>query len=339
MKKLIAIALVLACGSVQASVNPGVVLTVGQWIIKNSNRVYYVQVEGHGSTETEARHNGFVLASEQAIGTVILSERESSKQQLVRNDVASYSSAYVDDFKILAKTMSNNEVVLKMDVWVAHSAIAKRLLNTSRTEGSIDGGRISAQVQTLQHERKSADRLLKMVLTDYPRRAFSVELEKTQVSVDANRTPQLEVAFHLSWNKQYLDGLAEAVTAINQRTDCGGFLGCRNVSSEIQVAGTRAWFNDNVAEQMMRTEMIQSGPAIRMTIVDTAGTEQFKQCFYAKELDHRDHATWHYVNVGYNKVTINGNASKRFNTFINLSKLPVANLDQVNLAVVRGSNC
>ena len=38
-------------------------------------------------------------------------------------------------------------------------------------------------------------------------------------------------------------------------------------------------------------------------------------------------------------VTINGKAVKRFNTFIDLSQVSVANLDQVTVSVVRGSSC
>jgi hypothetical protein len=85
--------------------------------------------------------------------------------------------------------------------------------------------------------------------------------------------------------------------------------------------------------------MIQSQPTIRMTILDSAGNEQVKQCFYAKELDHRDHSSWYYVNVNYNKVNINGNATKRYNTFVDLSKVNATQLDQINVSIVRGPTC
>jgi hypothetical protein len=228
---------------------------------------------------------------------------------------------------------------------VRPSKIANRLLNRSATAGTVEGGRISTQIQTLQHERTSGDRLLKSVLADYPKRAFVIEMDKTQVMFDANRTGQLEVAFWLSWSKEYLESIAEALSAINQRSDCGGLFGCRNVASQIDVirpgfgSTTQTWFNDKVADQMVRKEMIQSQPTIRISIVDTSGKEQFKQCFYAKELDYRDHSAWYYVNQDHDRVAINGKAVKRFNTFIDLSRLPTANLDQVKIAIVRGPNC
>jgi hypothetical protein len=183
------------------------------------------------------------------------------------------------------------------------------------------------------------------VLADYPKRAFVIELDKTQVIFDANRTGQLEVAFWLSWSPVYLESIAEALSAINQRSDCGGLFGCRGVASQIDVtrpgfgSTTQAWFNDTVAEQMVRAELVNSNPVIRISILDTSGREQFKGCLFAKELDHRDHSAWYYVNQTHDRVAINGRAVKRFNTFIDLSRLPTANLDQVKVAIVRGPNC
>ena len=143
MKKLI-VAAVLAVSTAVHALNPSVVITVGQWLIKSSDRVYYVQVEGRGHTESEARRNGFALAVEQAVGTLVLSEREAVQQKLTRQEVTNYSSGYVDNFKILNKTIHGNEVTVTMDVWVAHSAIANRLFGRSEVAGQVDGARIGA---------------------------------------------------------------------------------------------------------------------------------------------------------------------------------------------------
>jgi hypothetical protein len=349
MKRLIATAVTVMCLAVPAAAAPpqhlGLAITVGQWIIKNSKRVYYVQVEARGRTEEEARRNGFALAVGQAIGTLILVERESAQQVLTKNEIASYSSGYVDNFKIVNTHTAGGSTVLTMDVWVSHSAIATRVLGKSESAGRIEGGRIAAQLQTLQHERTSADQVLQMVLTDFPRRAFVVEMDKTRVLYDRNRNAQLEVSFWLFWDERYIESMAEAVTAISHRSDCGGLFGCRHVASRVEVEragfGTtaQAWFNDNVAEQMIRREMIYSRPAMRVAIVDTAGTEQFKQCFFAKELDHRDPSPRHYVNVGHDLAAINGKAVNRFNLLIDLSQVPVANLDQVKVSMVRAASC
>jgi hypothetical protein len=324
----------------------GTGITVARWIYETSSeKVLYVEVIGEGSTIDQARQQGFRLAVEHAVGTVVASETEVRNDRQARDEIITYASGYVDRFEVVEQQRVGNRTLVNMKVWVRPSKIANRLLNRSATAGTVEGGRISTQIQTLQHERTSGDRLLKSVLADYPKRAFVIEMDKTQVMFDANRTGQLEVAFWLSWSKEYLESIAEALSAINQRSDCGGLFGCRNVASQIDVirpgfgSTTQTWFNDKVADQMVRKEMIQSQPTIRISIVDTSGKEQFKQCFYAKELDYRDHSAWYYVNQDHDRVAINGKAVKRFNTFIDLSRLPTANLDQVKIAIVRGPNC
>jgi hypothetical protein len=325
----------------------GTGITVARWIYEaaSAEKVLYVEVIGEGSTVEQARQQGFRLAVEHAVGTVVSSETEVRNDRVARDEIITYASGYVDRFEVVEQQRVGNRVLVNMKVWVKPSRIANRLLNRSATAGTVEGGRISTQIQTLQHERSSGDRLLKSVLADFPKRAFVIELDRTQVVFDANRTGQLEVAFWLSWNRDYLDSIAEALSAINQRSDCGGLFGCRNVASQIDVVRprlgttTQTWFNDRVADEMVRREMIQSQPTIRIAIMDMSGREQFKQCFYAKELDYRDHSAWYYVNQSYDRVSINGRAVKRFNTYIDLSRLPTANLDQVKIDIVRGPNC
>lgn len=317
-----------------------------KWLVSGTERVLYVEVTGEGATVDQARQQGFRLAVEHAVGTVVASETEVRDARVRRDEIITYASGYVDRFETTDQQWVNGgRVQIKMKIWIRSSKLANRLLNKSETAGAVEGGRISAQIQTIQHERTSGDRLLKTVLADFPARAFRVEMEKTQVTFDANRQGQLAVAFYLSWSPEYIDSIAEAVAATNQRRECDSFPGCANVTSEIEIrrqgfgSTTRARFDDTVADQSIRTEMIQSAPAIRVSIVDAQGNEQFKQCFYAKELDHRDHAPWYYVNVKHGKITLDGSAVKRFNTSINLSKLPTDRLDQVKVAIVRSTGC
>ena len=326
----------------------GTGIAVARWIFEGSEKVLYIEVIGEGGTSEQARQQGFRLAVEHAVGTVVTSETEVRNDRIVRDEIITYASGYVDRFDIVEQQQVNNRVLVNMKVWVRSSKIANRLLNRSAAAGAVEGGRISTQIQTLQKERSSGDRLLKSVLADFPKHAFVVQLDKTQVLFDANRTGQLEVAFWLSWSKEYLESIAEALTAISHQSGCGDlFSRCRNIESQIDVvrpgfaSTTQTWFNDKVAEQMVRAELVNSNPVIRISILDTLGKEQFKGCLFAKELDYREYAPWYYVKLGSNKaphsmVVINGGAIKRYNTYIDLSHLPAANLDQIKVDIVRG---
>jgi hypothetical protein len=134
MKKLIAVVLFLALGVAHANSNVSIAITIGQWLLKNQNQSFYIQVEAQGANDNEARRNGFVLAVDQAVGTLILSERESDKKQLIKNDVYNYSSGYVTDYKILSKSTRGNNSVMVMDIWVSHSASNHNNGHKSRTD-------------------------------------------------------------------------------------------------------------------------------------------------------------------------------------------------------------
>ena len=319
-------------------------ISLVRWLTTGPEKVLYVEAVGEGTTVDQARQQGFRLAVEHAVGTVVASETEVRNSRVARDEIITYAAGFVDRFEIVNQQQLDNRIQLRMKIWVKPSKLANRLLNESKAAGSVDGGRISAQLQSLMHERKSGDRLLQSVLADYPRRAFKIELEKTRVIFDANRNGQLEVAFYLAWSNEYLDSIAEAITAITQQPKCG-FLGCNNSTSEVSVSRrgfastTTASFDDHTAEQLIRTEMIQSQPTIKLVILDSAGNEQFKQCLYAKELDHRDYSSWYYVNVTPNKVNINGGPNKRYSTFINLSEINSNRLDQIKVSIVRGPGC
>ena len=326
----------------------GTGITVARWIYETaSEKILYVEVIGEGTTVDQARQQGFRLAVEHAVGTVVASETEVRNDRVARDEIITYAAGYVDRFEVVEQQQVGNRVLVNMKVWVRPSRIANRLLNRSATAGTVEGARISTQIQTLQHERKSGDRLLSSVLADFPHRSFYIHLEKTQVMFDSNRTGQLEVKFHLQWSREYLESIAEALTAISHRPDsqCGGIFGCRNISFQTEVirpgfgSNTRAWFTDTAVEQLVRSNLVNSNPSIRITILDTAGREQFKQCFSARELDHDAPAPFYYVNSSHNKVAVNGTAGKWFNIYIDLSRLPTTSLDQVKVDIVRKSNC
>lgn len=325
----------------------GTGIAVARWIFEGSEKVLYVEVIGEGNSVDSARQQGFRLAVEHAVGTVVSSETEVRNDRQARDEIITYASGYVDRFEVVEQQQINGRVLVNMKIWVRSSRIANRLLNKSATAGGVEGGRISTQIQTLQYERSSGDRLLKSVLADFPQRAFFVHLDKTRVIFDENRNGQLEVKFHLQWSREYLDSISEALTAMSHRPDseCGGVFGCRNISFQTEVirpgfgSNTRAWFTDNVVEQMLVGNLINSGPSIRIVIVDTSGREQFKQCFSARELNHDAPAPLYFVNLTPNKIAINGTAGKWFNISIDLSRLPTASLDQVKVDITRKSNC
>lgn len=192
---------------------PSVVLTVGQWVIKNTKQVYYVRVEGNGRTNQEARNNAFRKAVELAVGVVIAGETEVSSDVLIRNDVVGYSSGVIDDFKIIRET--NTSVVV--DVWVSNSEIANRLESVGKSigHGNIDGEKIrrewerkTTQVGSWNNRSSDAVRLTSLVLNDYPRLAYEPVVTQTEI-IDINGKPALQMVIVTKFSERYIAALSD----------------------------------------------------------------------------------------------------------------------------------
>lgn len=317
-----------------------IALTVGQWMMKDRVETYYLRVKAAGRDEQDARDQAFRLAVNQAIGSLTLSETQVRNGELQRHEIINYSSGYIHDFKILDRYNDGRDMVIEIDVWVRKSQIADRLLNKSADAGSVEGGRISQQIESLQHQRATGDRVLATVLADFPTRAFDVAIEPTQVVFDRNRQGILKVPFHVRWNSQYIASLSEAVTVINQRGDCGRswLKKCRH-TAVVHAGHASGYFDDTVAQDLMHREMIISRPMVKLTILDNMGATRFQQCFSFPELDHSNYSPHRFTDIGPGIFTVNHRFVKRFEINLNLSTLPAAQLDRVDLAIVRGRQC
>jgi hypothetical protein len=267
----------------------GIVLMVGKWIYDYNSKqeVFYIEVAGDGATSQQARMNGFRLAVEQAIGTLISSETEVQNGRIVRDEIISYAAGFVDRFEIISEQATSKGIRVSMRVWVRKSALSDRLLNRSATTGHIDGARASVQLQTLNQERATGDALLQQVLNDFPRRAFDIQLKPTDV-VRQNRTAIMEINFIMTWNRDYLRSLWTALEATSQRTNRpvatitvggGGWFGG---------FGGAARYDDNYKLQLMADRMMFSLPTVLVTVRGARQEVLFASCYMYQELDHQE---------------------------------------------------
>lgn len=323
-----------------------IALTVGTWVMTQDNRkAFFVEVQSSAATKEQARREGFRLAVEHAVGNLIMSETNVRNGRMSSDEITTYASGYVDRFEIVSEKSIPGGVQLHMKVWVKHSTLANRLLNQSQGAGKVEGERVGAQIETFRQERQAGDRVLTNVLRDFPERAFDIRVEPTQVVVDNQRRPHLRIVFVMGWNQTYLTALGEAVTTINQRYNCSGWRNNCRATNTVKVAmnaiqsDPQAWFDDNVAWDIMHQHLILSRPQILVTIRDSANRKKFEQCMSAPELDQNSYAPWYYADIGPGAVTINGLRSKRFDGYLDLSNHRVESFDRVEVRAVRGNRC
>jgi hypothetical protein len=322
------------------------ILTAGQWLFSGGEKVYYIEVLGVGKTAEESRLNGFRLAVEQAVGSIIASETEVVNNRIARDEVISYASGYISKYEILWQGRDNtygHKTQLK--VWIKRSIIANRLLHESKVAGDLDGAKASVNLASIQYERQQGDRLVGVVLNDFYRRGMTIELKPSQVRFDNNRNGILIIPFRLSWNKDYLNSLIEAYKVTAQDTRPGQcFMNCIRNVSVVDISGTRLGFSDNTKTTALIQTMILSEPQVELTVFTNQDQVMHKQCFRWAALDHIDdyNQSTYFVDVSKTNIAnIRVNSQAFMDTAIQLKTTPntLEQAAKTQLKLVPKSQC
>lgn len=349
-----ALALCLAT-TVNAVVPPTSILSAGYWLVKDKRKIYQIDVETSGANLEAAKTEGFRLAVDQAVGSLLLSETEVENGSIKRRDIVVYASGFVENFVVLTQQDTTNGVKITMRVWVSHSQIADRLFAKSESSGEIDGNRAVAQLSTLNAERASGDRAVELVLRDFPARAFDVAIGGTNFTYDAYRRSSLEIPFVLQWNYAYLTALHEVLQRTSQNpegrncwgfsSDCGGVTFIRVISPP----GGPKWnntvgFNDYGKYGLVNAELVESRPKLFLTLRNNTGATVTQLCYNMPELDHVikfNIPTTYMVDVMPKQISVNGNKVIQTKIVVNLGQnyQSLGTLSQAELKVVRENQC
>lgn len=183
---------------------------------------YIIRVSGIGVTSEHARHDAFTKAIEYKMGSLVLSERESQNLKLVKNDIAVYSSGYIDKYKIVSESINGKNIVVTVDVVVSDSKIKNRLLGSGTNLKELEGNRHSVQHSSYIRDRLQGDKILNTVLNDYPAKAYNIRQGMHEVRLDAYRNMLLRIPYSMNWNYNYIVSLNEVLSLLQDGSN--GFM-------------------------------------------------------------------------------------------------------------------
>lgn len=184
-----------------------------------------LQVEGRGASLALAKQDAFRTAIEQVVGQVIVADQEVRGDKLTKNFISGYSAGYIDNYEILESRQSENSWYLKMNVSVASSKIAKRMLSSGNQSLMIEGQRLQAQLDTMLEQRDKGDQLISEVLGSYPYNAYVINSGQTELDIGPHRGSYIDIPYELHWSKFWLEALNEAlgIVAVDSKT-CNNWL-------------------------------------------------------------------------------------------------------------------
>ena len=117
----------------------------------------YIRTTGIGHTYEEAKNNAFREAIEYQVGVVIASERESYNDKLIKNEILAYSSAFVDEYKIISQRNIGNKVQVVVDVKLSLLRLSDRILSKGKDSKNLDGAKHDNQYKSFLENKQNGD--------------------------------------------------------------------------------------------------------------------------------------------------------------------------------------
>lgn len=337
MKRCI-LALLIACSLNAAAFDATRLATPSPWgavilavrsYIKEQKKVYYIQVESRAADFEKAKQQAFRLATEQVAGTVVLSESELRNNNLTRDEIITYSSGIVDEFRIVQRNDTPGSVHLVVDIWIAESAMAQRLLARSATEKGIKGSELATRTDSILDERQRGDAIFQAVLRDFPFRAFAVKMSKPQIAMDLNRNVVMFSDIEIAWDKKYIAAIYEAA----QRTGRKPCVWNCPPGPKFYIQG---WEFDDIQKLLLIDRHISGANLhVKMEIFDTRGNAALKNCVFLGSL-----ASLSMYGFGGNQLSLwEVPYRARLHTELGQNTAVMSNLDNIRIEIVNGSQC
>jgi len=324
---LAALSFAASAGSLSALLVPspiGIVIAVKSYL-KDQKKVYYIRVESQAPDFEKAKKQAFRLASEQVAGTVVLSESELRNSKLTREEIITYSSGLIDEYKIIERYDSPGATKLTMDVWIVESVMAQRLLAKSATDKGIDGVALSTRAESILDERSRGDDIFGAILRDFPRRAFSVKVSTPDIYMDAYRNTQVSVPVSIKWDKRYVAAFEDAAEKTGNKI-CK--FGCVDLRYFIQ----HREFYDVQKLVAIDNHFRLTQPTVMIEIQNIHGQPIKRVCYL--------HNVEFYSYYG-NSLKLIQNASHQFRASVNLGQdiASMAKTDNILVEIVTKSQC
>ena len=261
------------------------ILTACASTSNSTNSTGYFRATGLGNTYEEAKNNAFKEAIEYQVGVVIASERETYNEKLIKDEILAYSSAFVDEYKIISQQNIGNKIQVVADVKLSLLKLSDRILAKGKDSKNIDGVKHDVQYKSFIENKQKGDQLLASILNDYPKRAYNITQSNYVLTIDANRNQILTVPYTMQWNPNYIASFKDATRLVSDGNL--SFLERNGVGQKypgvVSIEKDNYYFNEHVTPIKIVYGMLDGNePFINMELKDNRNQTQYSKCFVPK---------------------------------------------------------
>lgn len=229
-----------------------------------------IVVTGEANSFEEAKHQAFKKAIDYEVGVIVDTERVTYNQELLQNQILSYSGGYILDYKVLSHIYIREEGLHKvqLDAVVATSKLKNFLLSHARYDGKFNGDNVRTQIDYYSKGLVDGDKLVINTLKYFPNQAMNVTVLEYGVKVDENRNFYLEVSYRLTWDQEYLDALVELLSV---------FATQQPSRSYVEIDGNFLYFYDQVFMNHLYNRMTRLD-FVEITLTNLRGDSLINKC-------------------------------------------------------------
>ena len=182
-----------------------------------SSPVYAIVVTGEGFTLEEAKQQAFKKAVEKEVGVIVDSERIVVNQDLISNQILTYSGGYVTSYTLIEHYPIGELQYVKLDVTVASSKLKDFILLQPHEILDFDGSQFKEIISSYKQQAIDADALVDNFLKYYPHEAFLITADEYVVMTDPYRNSYIEIPYTIQWDYEFLYALEEISGLVGSR--------------------------------------------------------------------------------------------------------------------------
>jgi hypothetical protein len=244
----------------------------------------YIRVVGSAPTLEQAKELAFREAIQIRVGTIVLSERESSFENTLKDNVSVYSAGYVDDYRVVSVATKNSLVEVTVDVLVADSKLMNQKLSQGKDKKTFDGEKVVTTLNSYLYQKQKGDQLLQTVMDSYPKNAFVINQQPYVLSLDVYRNTILKIPYTMQWNNDFIVAMREAMGLLEDNTYKTGAMAPANIviTDKYNTPNDKNWFkfNDMPTLQNVKTEISgKKEVRIALDFINVNGKSLYRQCY------------------------------------------------------------
>lgn len=179
-----------------------------------TDRIESVVSTGIGVDAEGAKKNAICNAIEQVVGTYISSETMVKNNELITDQILSYSGGFVKESKILSQGKSVDGLyTVKIETQVVATKLKAKLQELNIATKKVDGGSLFGEAASRIQEQKSGTAILSDIFSKYPQAAYSFDVGKPEiVSTDPeNNKAKVRIPVMIRFDEKYLNKLREVL--------------------------------------------------------------------------------------------------------------------------------